>query len=374
MGAKLALLKEPYKIIKSNDVLNDGYHKIWFTNDCKYKGEFKDGKRHGKGVLKGFNARYEGDWVDGKKNGYGVQVYFNGDRYEGNFKDNLKEGFGLYITSNSKYKYKQLVIFQGLWKNNKVNIFSQQVLPNGDIYIGEFKDGKRDGYGTYQSTNGTRYEGEWVEDMFIGRNRVTSTLDRIELSGDWSNGSTEASLVCHYKTITHDGSDLPVCLSDKNLEYNNDKHFDNRWLYHGEYVNGKREGQGHRLYTNAYYSGSWKNDLKNGFGAMTYMPPESGVPVDSGSTGTGTGASVIGSYSGEWVDNKRHGIGKRVYSTGAVYEGSYEYDKRHGQGVYTSSTSVYSGTTTNNSNSKCDNIVYDCIYDHGVLISSQRRA
>ena len=366
MGAKLALLRDPYKYIKSNFILNDGYHKVLLRNDCKYKGEFKDGKRHGKGVLKGFDgARYEGNWVNGKKNGYGVQVYSNGDRYEGNFKDNLKDGYGLYITSNAKYKYKQRVIFQGLWKNNKVNIFSRQYLSNGDVYTGEFIDGKREGYGTYSCTNGTRYEGEWVDDMFIGRNRVTSTLDRIELSGDWSHGSTEASLICHYKTTTHDGHDL--CMSDKHIEYNNNTHFCNRWLYHGEYVNGKREGQGHRLYTNAYYSGSWKNDRKNGFGTLTYVP-ESGV--DSGGAGTGTGTGVIGSYSGEWVDNKRHGIGKRVYSTGAVYEGRYEYDKKHGHGVYTSSTSVNNNSNGNNS----DNIVYDCIYDHGVLVSSQCRA
>lgn len=51
-----------------------------------YRGDFIDGKKHGKGVLKIFSLRermnlsleggvvYDGEWVDGKPNGFGTQI------------------------------------------------------------------------------------------------------------------------------------------------------------------------------------------------------------------------------------------------------------------------------------------------------------
>ena len=41
----------------------------------KYKGEWKDGKKHGQGILTYANGgKYEGEWKDNKKHGRGVQT------------------------------------------------------------------------------------------------------------------------------------------------------------------------------------------------------------------------------------------------------------------------------------------------------------
>ena len=40
-------------------------------------------------------------------------------------------------------------------------------------------------------------------------------------------------------------------------------------------------------------------------------------------------------YSGEWVQNKRHGLGIYTWPSGAKYEGEYKYDRRHGNGKLT---------------------------------------
>ena len=54
------------------------YH---YSNGDRYEGEWRDDKRHGKGVVTyaGPNGtvqeKYEGDWVDGKMHGWGKYFY-----------------------------------------------------------------------------------------------------------------------------------------------------------------------------------------------------------------------------------------------------------------------------------------------------------
>ena len=40
-------------------------------------------------------------------------------------------------------------------------------------------------------------------------------------------------------------------------------------------------------------------------------------------------------YEGDWQDDKRHGKGRVTYSSGDVYEGVWQDDKKHGKGRYT---------------------------------------
>ena len=38
--------------------------------------------------------------------------------------------------------------------------------PDGSVYVGEVKDGKEHGRGTYTWPDGTKYEGEWKDGEF----------------------------------------------------------------------------------------------------------------------------------------------------------------------------------------------------------------
>uniref|UniRef100_A0A6C0D8P8 Uncharacterized protein n=1 Tax=viral metagenome TaxID=1070528 RepID=A0A6C0D8P8_9ZZZZ len=95
----------------------DGY--LW-NNDGKYKGQFfeNDGKTtfHGEGTLEyfkyGIHKTYKGEWENGKKHGKGTLTYANGATYEGDWVDGSKEGKGT-LKKNSK------VIYKGNWKNNE---------------------------------------------------------------------------------------------------------------------------------------------------------------------------------------------------------------------------------------------------------------
>ena len=54
----------------------------------QHPGEWKDGKKHGKGMLTwrpGLNGKfdtYTGDWIEDRRTGHGVCIYADGGRYE----------------------------------------------------------------------------------------------------------------------------------------------------------------------------------------------------------------------------------------------------------------------------------------------------
>lgn len=48
-------------------------------------------------------------------------------------------------------------------------------------------------------------------------------------------------------------------------------------------------------------------------------------------------ANGAGSYGGGWRLGCKHGIGKRIFASGAEYEGEYKDDMMCGRGVYKSS-------------------------------------
>jgi len=59
---------------------------IWGVKDetsvqATYTGEYRDGKRHGKGtMIYPDGSKYVGEWKDGLRHGHGLYIYPNGDK------------------------------------------------------------------------------------------------------------------------------------------------------------------------------------------------------------------------------------------------------------------------------------------------------
>ena len=81
---------------------------------------------------------------------------------------------------------------------------------------------------------------------------------------------------------------------------------------------------------NDRYEGEFKDGLREGTGLYTYFKEE-GQP---------------NTYEGEWLQNKKHGIGKMIFVGFGEYFGRFENGKRHGEGVfkYYKSGNIYSGS------------------------------
>jgi|TARA_Y100000294_G_scaffold10708_1_gene9929 hypothetical protein len=70
----------------------------------------------------------------------------------------LREEYG---EGRGKYIYPHGGKYVGEWKDGKKNGQGTMTLPNGNKYVGEWKNGEQDGQGTFTTSNGTKYVGEW---------------------------------------------------------------------------------------------------------------------------------------------------------------------------------------------------------------------
>ena len=60
-----------------------------------------------------------------------------------------------------KYEYKSGQRYEGMWKNDKYHGHGNELLCDGSVYTGGFKDGLREGYGEYITTSMELYKGDW---------------------------------------------------------------------------------------------------------------------------------------------------------------------------------------------------------------------
>ena len=201
------------------EVQNNGWHghgtyiygpkSEWYGH--RYIGAHREGKRDGHGVYKFTGGdMFIGRFRKGKFEGHGVYIFDNGDMYIGDFKSDIRSGIGAYVWSDGRIDmgefadgvlngdaivvYTDGTIDEGVWQDDELiasrkTVFSQSnsgVLPaclgdpvayssdcfgtyiydNGSRYVGDFRDGFRDGFGVYIYGEGTNSAG----DIYAGMN------------------------------------------------------------------------------------------------------------------------------------------------------------------------------------------------------------
>ena len=96
--------------------------------------------------------------------------------YIGQFKDNHRDGFGTYETVRDGYSF-----YEGEYKKDlkdgvgKHTFGSYEIDPSGErklvdveVYEGEFKNNHYHGKGTFRYSTGDFFEGEYAEDLKNG--------------------------------------------------------------------------------------------------------------------------------------------------------------------------------------------------------------
>jgi AMP deaminase len=120
-----------------------------------YKGELKQGQRHGEGEMRYETGDfYRGQWADNKMHGYGQYCSANGNSYEGPWIHDNKHGSGSETFADGNR-------FSGQFENDKRVGNGKFTFFDGSFYEGEYQNNQRQGHGVYfDSSDRTSYSGQ----------------------------------------------------------------------------------------------------------------------------------------------------------------------------------------------------------------------
>eukprot|EP01125_Pyxidicula_operculata_P000737 TRINITY_DN1068_c0_g1_i1.p1 TRINITY_DN1068_c0_g1~~TRINITY_DN1068_c0_g1_i1.p1 ORF type:complete len:733 (-),score=221.83 TRINITY_DN1068_c0_g1_i1:201-2399(-) len=151
---------------------------------ARYFGEKNSlGKPHGKGVCKWLDgSSYEGSFKDGILEGVGLYTWNTGNQYYGQFKDGQRTGYGIFVWGTSP---KQPNSEENDNNNNNNNAVHKQ---SGDVYEGNFLNGKLQGEGTYWYSNGDKYNGNWNGGDMDGKGTLYVSSQQSIFNCYWKSG------------------------------------------------------------------------------------------------------------------------------------------------------------------------------------------
>lgn len=87
-----------------------------------------------------------------------------------------------------KYKCGDEWEYEGSFSNNEMTSSKGTIrYRNGEVYQGDFKDGKKHGFGIYKWTDGSVFEGWYSEDRKEGHGKFRSANNKI-FEGEWKGG------------------------------------------------------------------------------------------------------------------------------------------------------------------------------------------
>lgn len=334
---------------------------IYQWGDRSYWGMWKAGVREGFGVLCSRDGYcYGGEWLNDKRHGTGRAFYPDGTQYQGEWKDDVRSGVGLFTYTNK-------VVISGSWEGDVLCSEVCADYADGSCYKGDWDHDCRHGNGHYSDPLGNTFEGKWHMDKRTGdgtltyvngvvcvatweedvRQGGTFTLPNGEVYiGDWDddmyfrqghgqctypNGDVFEGSWCNDKK--HGFGKL--IQAEKKCVYEGQWHQDRRHgigmeeseegIYHGEYQDDVRSGQGlHLGRQGSMYRGTWKDDNRIGFGISFDVEKNKaykGLFLFGKPHGVGKSRTEEDVYEGTWCDGQRHGVGVTLLPNGDVVHG-----------------------------------------------------
>jgi hypothetical protein len=139
---------------------------------------------HGRGVMQWAMTGhiYDGDWQMGQKYGYGSIAYPNGDDYVGYWRQDVKWGEGTYTWRKDGRKY------EGRYVDDKPEDENGRLTwQSGTVFVGNFVQGQRTGLGTIEFLSGVKYVGNFVNGKYDGQGMCTFQ-DGCIYTGEWKQG------------------------------------------------------------------------------------------------------------------------------------------------------------------------------------------
>lgn len=230
-------------------------------------------------------------------------VTASGNVYDGYWKDGFREGSGTY-TWKAGHSY------TGEWSAGKTHGKGRYEFADGTVYEGMFSKGKFSGFGFYSFPNRDVYEGEFLNDRFHGQGSLKFSTGYV-LMGTFFQDSL------HGKGTFARGKFV---------------------IYEGDWQHGFYDGQGVKNYQNGdKFVGNWKNGYKEGNGVYTH---QDGTcyrgSYHKGKKHCEKGLLTYSSgivYEGPFAEGFKSGKGTLVFPDGKIYVGEFKEDQFDGKGI-----------------------------------------
>lgn len=174
-------LRQPESAQSGNAVPSPALGELYRPGEGLYRGELKDGKRAGRGILEGPEGVYEGEWVNDLQQGFGELRGSAGSRYVGQWHVGLRQGNGSWSSADGE-------TYDGEWSNDKPHGTGIYRAADGTMYLGAWREGLRSGNGREIRVSGVVYEGEWKEGKRHGFGREERP-DGSSYEGEWDGGA-----------------------------------------------------------------------------------------------------------------------------------------------------------------------------------------
>ena len=161
----------------------NGKGEIYYDNVLGYRGQLRNGMRHGNGTSYYVMERieYKGDWVNNMKHGKGKLYTANLTEsngklaYDGHWVNDMRDGYGISYANGLELKE-----YDGFWQAGKKNgkgkfykiSFAKRNKPATSylMYDGNWINDRREGHGiSYNIEGKIEYDGNWIGDTMISK-------------------------------------------------------------------------------------------------------------------------------------------------------------------------------------------------------------
>ena len=265
---------------------------------------------------------YIGEWLDNEEDGLGTYIFgpeseWAGDKYVGEFERRAFSGKGIYYHSSGN-------LYFGEFRDSERNgwgtfVFGSNSDWSGDKFLGEFVSNEFHGLGTYVYANGNKDVGEFKNGKLDGFAISFDKYGQILRQGVWGNDQ-----FLRATDSKPNSSSLPSCPSDTSKSWTDcfgTYDYDGGDSYTGEWRDNKRHGQG--IYTYSKDS-KWAGDIFIGEYASNKRIKGTYV---FGPNSEYSGHIYSGFYGAE---GDFQGFGTYVYADNSKEIGSFKNDQLNG--------------------------------------------
>ena len=253
--------KEIFDNEEKSGLIKEGFGKFIFNDGSEFCGIFHNNILENYGKFTNINQKNNNSAKE-----VGKEIIIDNINYEefiGIYKNYIPDGFGIYKNLITNLQ------ITGIYDNKGIyGIGIENSVEGSYIYKGEFKNNKKEGYGTIIWKDGCRYQGEFKDNQMNG-------IGMIEFSG---------------------------------------KNF-----YQGEIRNGKMEGFGEFFWNDKRkYFGYYKNDKRHGFGIYITKINDPNLQRDSDLDNDFDNINTS-TFIGFWKNGNMDGLGMRIINSEIKY-------------------------------------------------------